>query len=364
MRFGGSRNMQAKVLFLGLLAVFVTSYFLIHLEWEIARLDKAREKLEVAMAQLQLGDVDQDHLRAPRSQTGVRDTFAQVDEDNLVMIYNRVPKTGSTSFAGVAYELCVRNKFHVLHLNVTKNSHVLSVPDQVRFVNNVTSWQTMKPALYHGHLAFLDFTKFGLIQKPLYINIIRNPLDRLISYYYFLRNGDDFRPHLKRRRMGNKMTFDECVEEGGSDCDPINLWLQIPFFCGHAAECWEPGSEWALTQAKYNLLNNYLLVGTTEELSNFVAVLEATVPRLFAGARYLFETGEKSHLRKTYNKLTPSSETVRKIHQSEIWRMENEFYEFASRQFQFVMKRTFDLNANGELEAKKQQFTYEKIRPR
>ncbi len=53
------------------------------------------------------------------------------DTEELIVIYNRVPKTGSTSFAGIAYELCLKNKFHVLHINVTKNNHVLSVPDQV-----------------------------------------------------------------------------------------------------------------------------------------------------------------------------------------------------------------------------------------
>ena len=33
-------------------------------------------------------------------------------------------------------------------------------------------------------------------------------------------------------------TFDECVAKDGVDCDVENLWMQIPFFCGHASECW------------------------------------------------------------------------------------------------------------------------------
>jgi hypothetical protein len=33
-------------------------------------------------------------------------------------------------------------------------------------------------------------------------------------------------------------SFDECVKLRQADCDPENMWLQIPFFCGHAAECW------------------------------------------------------------------------------------------------------------------------------
>lgn len=53
------------------------------------------------------------------------------NSDDMVVIYNRVPKTASTSFAGIAYDLCLKNHFNVLHLNVTKNSHLLSLPDQV-----------------------------------------------------------------------------------------------------------------------------------------------------------------------------------------------------------------------------------------
>ena len=49
----------------------------------------------------------------------------------MVIIYNRVPKTGSTSFVGIAYELYAKNSFHVLHFNVSRNKHVLSIADQV-----------------------------------------------------------------------------------------------------------------------------------------------------------------------------------------------------------------------------------------
>lgn len=44
--------------------------------------------------------------------------------------------------------------------------------------------------------------------------------------------------------------------------------------------------------AKFNLANKYLVVGVTEEMGDFVALLEAALPRFFAGATELYNSGE------------------------------------------------------------------------
>lgn len=59
--------------------------------------------------------------------------------------------------------------------------------------------------------------------------------------------------------------------------------------------CRNVGSRWALEQAKYNLVNEYLLVGLTEELEDFVMLLEAALPRVFKGATELYRTGTNQH---------------------------------------------------------------------
>ncbi|XP_022320973.2 heparan sulfate 2-O-sulfotransferase 1-like isoform X1 [Crassostrea virginica] len=308
------------------------------------------------------------HLSAAKDQLNKGPEIVQVEltghgDDEMVVIYNRVPKTGSTSFAGIAYDLCKVNHFNVIHVNTSKNAHVMSLSDQMKFVRNVTEWIEKKPVIYHGHTAFLDFSRFGVSTVPIYVNLIRDPLERLVSYYYFVRYGDDFRPNLRRRKAGNTETLDECVEKGGSDCDPEHLWLQIPFFCGQDAMCWEPGNKWALEMAKENVLRHYLLVGVTEELGDFVAVLEAVLPRFFRGAVKLFQEGTKSHLRRTSHKVPPKPETLATIQDSKIWKMENEFYQFVRKQFRFVKSQTFQ-QVKGQFIEKSNRFHYEKIRPR
>ncbi|XP_073941354.1 heparan sulfate 2-O-sulfotransferase [Choristoneura fumiferana] len=326
----------------------VIAIIILYFQTEIARLEDSYRKLEYKFAQ---SHVDSRQF-FPRNVGN--------NAEDLVVIYNRVPKTGSTSFVGVAYDLCKKNHFKVLHINITANMHVMSLSNQYKFAQNVTKWQEMKPALYHGHMAFLNFDQLGTASKPLFINIIRRPLDRLVSYYYFLRNGDNFRPHLVRKKHGDKMTFDECVERGQPDCDPNNMWLQVPFFCGHAAQCWKPGNRWALEQAKHNIVNHYLLVGVTEEMLDFITMLEATLPRLFKGATEHYLNSNKSHLRQTSSKIEPTKKTIDAIQKSIVWKMENELYEFALEHFKFV-KRKILLRETNSVD---QIYFYEKIRPK
>jgi len=257
------------------------------------------------------------------------------------------------------YELCAENGFNVLLLNISRPQHFLTFADQAFFARNVTGWKEKLPAMYHGHFSYIDFENLGVAPpRPVWINLVRRPLDRLVSYYYFLRYGDDFRVNKVRSRMGDKMTFDECVRKKLPDCDPKRMWVQIPWFCGYFKKCWEPGNRWALEQAKHNLANKYFLVGLTDELESFIEVLEATLPSFFRGASKMFRESDRlQHIRKTKFKEEPSPETIAKMEDSKVWRLENEFYEFAHAHFSWV-------RAEFEQSGGSRMFHYEKIRPR
>ena len=107
--------------------------------------------------------------------------FSVVNEDDkVIVIYNRIPKTGSTSFMHLPYELCDENKFNVLLLNIS-NPHSMTFSDRIFFANNVSHWYEKMPALYHGHFAYFDVQNMGVQTgnvKFININIVRQPLER------------------------------------------------------------------------------------------------------------------------------------------------------------------------------------------
>ena len=76
-----------------------------------------------------------------------------------------------------------------------------------------------------------------------------------------------------------------------------------------------------------------------------------------------FFSGGKSHLRKTATKKALEQSTIDHFRESKIWKMENDFYEFAYKIFQDIKRRTL-VEKDGKLVALKQQYFYEKIRPR
>ncbi|KAK3743272.1 hypothetical protein RRG08_019246, partial [Elysia crispata] len=118
------------------------------------------------------------------------------------------------------------------------------------------------------------------------------------------------------------------------------------------------GSEWALEEAKRNLVQHYLVVGITEDFESFLSVLEVVLPRFYRGATALLEKGRKTHLRKTSQKLPPLPQTVKKVKESNSYRLERKFYDFAVDQFRIIKNEILnDRLREGE------KFSFTKITP-
>jgi len=113
------------------------------------------------------------------------------------------------------------------------------------------------------------------------------------------------------------------------------------------------------------LAEHYLLVGTTDQLESFVAMVESVLPRMFKGAsKLLRNSGDARHTRKTVHKEEPSEATLEAVKDTKIYKMEREFYDFAAAHFASLRR---DFKQQKEMQSslgEENFFHYEKIRPR
>ena len=180
-------------------------------------------------------------------------------------------------------------------------------------------------------------------------------MDRLVSYYYFIRYGDTFRPDTIRSAQGNNITFDECVASTYADlnaplkhkdCGPEKLWMQVPLFCGQNERCYDKKyRQWAFATALSNFHNGYLLVGYSERYFEFLKMIEVVLPDFFSGLTTDVENQEdleKLSVRKTKQKFPPLEETVDILEKTVEYQLEVKFYNIVKEYFDDMYEREFE----------------------
>lgn len=157
-------------------------------------------------------------------------------------------------------------------------------------------------SVFIGHINFLNFSSFGK-GTPIYMNLVRDPIDRLISAHYYNRRADVLEK-LKESRpwLGDtdqrwvSIDFNECVRSKFPDCRfeygstfPDRYWSrQMLFFCGTEKICATFNTKAALQRAKYNVEQHYAVVGSWEDTNMTLAILEHHIPRFFRNAKQVF----------------------------------------------------------------------------
>ena len=66
-------------------------------------------------------------------------------------------------------------------------------------------------------MLFLDVLEFN-IQNPIYVSIVRNPIDRLSSWYYYQRTSMYMHGTYFSNVMDAKRSFEDCVTGKIDEC--------------------------------------------------------------------------------------------------------------------------------------------------
>ncbi|CAH1792877.1 unnamed protein product, partial [Owenia fusiformis] len=172
-----------------------------------------------------------------------------------------------------------------------------------------------RPYIYMGHISFLDFTELGL-KQPLYIDIVRDPVERWVSRFYFNRQRADsfIRNPYNFTRDEMKQSLDDCLQ----------IWINRTGCTGRSvkatAECLQTRPyegckagyiismypEWfsgqyinsslvSVKRAKTNIERYYTFIGITEHFEETVKAMETILPSFTDELSEAYETLKSKH---------------------------------------------------------------------
>lgn len=262
----------------------------------------------------------------------------------VALVFNRVPKCGSSVLKDVIRRLAPLNNFNFRPSNVYWDHH-LTLEAERRFLGELAGAGDV-PVAAERHVYFVDATSSGLGGGPregapspppsvVWINLVRDPVDRWVSMFYFLRSpdrwklmprGTDRPPKVRTRSpppspVGSAASpvhivdcpywpltgccdscrlqawfekdLESCVLAGDPECvfkanSTLFMDQQVTFFCGSALECLRVNSRVALLKAMHNVEKHYSVVGLSSDMGASLGLMEAYIPRFFRGAADLY----------------------------------------------------------------------------
>ncbi|XP_046681036.1 heparan sulfate 2-O-sulfotransferase 1-like [Homalodisca vitripennis] len=104
-----------------------------------------------------------------------------------VLFFNRVPKAGSEMLVLLLQWMQGLNGYKHVRLG-GGNTRRLSRHQQEQLVEKITEslHDATIPLSFDRHVYFINFTSFGR-QSPTYINLVRDPVDKAVSRFYYSR---------------------------------------------------------------------------------------------------------------------------------------------------------------------------------
>ena len=166
------------------------------------------------------------------------------------LLFNRVPKVGSEQLIELIRRLSEINNFGVSRAPFSEPiSYQMDELEQEELAEKI--YNLGSSYAYSMHFNYINFRLYGLPQ-PIYINMVRDPVERIISWFYYRRTPWSAVQNYKiskrfRSTQFYKKRFEGCVRSGDPEClyregdnfeqtksDHIRQSL---YFCGHDAVC-------------------------------------------------------------------------------------------------------------------------------
>lgn len=236
------------------------------------------------------------------------------------VFHNKLPKSGSTTMKYIISTLQKANNFHMDYQSpcINKATCATDLQDGIGAERTLSDHVRDQREEHPGkfillkHQYWLNFTKLGM-EQPTYINVVRDPITRFSSMYYFQRYG--FASMGSKDRQGVqrhtwkgteediKQTLDQCVQVQSDECtEPLQVLVR--YFCGTDEACqmkspvmgkFGSKNDWtkvaaAAAIARKHIIEQYYAIGLMEQFEETLALFEKVLPQFFAGAQAAYNS--------------------------------------------------------------------------
>ncbi|SHJ50521.1 sulfotransferase family 2 domain-containing protein [Paramaledivibacter caminithermalis] len=176
--------------------------------------------------------------------------FNKKKETNSVIIFLHIPKTGGFTLNSII-DKQYRGFFDIK--GFFDYGWQIPLADYINSIGDIKKLEVLRGHLFfgaHNHIPQKNYN---------YITLLRAPVERVVSEYYFIRRWKNNRPLLQAVK---KMTLHEFVTK--KEYNGITSNRQTLMIAG----------QYDLAKAKYNLEKHFSIVGITERFDETLYVLE------------------------------------------------------------------------------------------
>ena len=223
----------------------------------------------------------------PIQQSNLRPKTNIVPFTDNRMVFTHVGKAGGSYVINVMEALQKRNGFEVVK-GALFNGTGFNPPKE-RLIADLRSLENN--TIYENHACYVQ----GLEDRE-WISVVRDPLELMNSIFYYsvdtdIRKKSAFAELDKREKDTLcgcfNLEFDECIDTKYKNNCTIDLPMQMSYFC-------EPRDPNCTLDIALQNVENYLLIGITEEMALTMKMLEMLSPWSFGGQAEVVTVSKRS----------------------------------------------------------------------